>query len=207
MTPSLLLAAALAGAVVVLTPGPAVLALLGIGAGQGRRAGAAFLIGHLAGDLLWAVLALVALVWASMLSPQFFQALALVCAGYLFWLGGRSLLARATAGEAGPPAVRRPLLRGLAFGLSNPKSYPVTLSVFTALLGQNLQTLTPEKAPLLLAACFGGFLAADLVLVWLVGLGPVRRFYRRREIWILRATGALFIGFAANTLWDALRPV
>jgi len=39
METSILMAAATAGAIVVLTPGPAVLALLGIGAAQGRRAG------------------------------------------------------------------------------------------------------------------------------------------------------------------------
>ena len=50
---SLLLSAAVAGAIVVLTPGKAVIAQLGIGAGQGRRAGAAFIIGHLDGDLMW----------------------------------------------------------------------------------------------------------------------------------------------------------
>lgn len=64
MEASILMAAAMAGAIVVLTPGPAVLALLGIGAAQGRRAGAGFLIGHLVGDTLWAMLALTALIGA-----------------------------------------------------------------------------------------------------------------------------------------------
>ena len=40
-----------------LIPGPAFLALLGIGATQGRRAGVGFLAGHLAGDVVWAALA------------------------------------------------------------------------------------------------------------------------------------------------------
>ena len=62
LTPILLADAAVTGAIVVLTPGPAVIAFLGIGAAQGRREGAKFLIGHLVGDLLWSSLALVALV-------------------------------------------------------------------------------------------------------------------------------------------------
>ena len=200
----MLVSAALAGAIVVLTPGPAVVALIGIGAAQGRRAGAGFVVGHLAGDLLWSVLALVALVGAQLIAPTVFKALAIGCAGYLFYLGGRSLLARHGPEGVVSARVERPLLRGLVFGLTNPKSYPVTLAIFTALLADNLGALTLGTAPALLAACFAGFLAADVVLVWFVGLAPLRRLYLRHGIWLVRGTGALFIGFAAVTLLDAM---
>ena len=200
---SLLLSAAVAGAIVVLTPGPAVIALLGIGAGQGRRAGAAFIIGHLAGDLMWSVLALVALVGANVLSPWVFHALATFCGCYLFWLGARAVLVRRREAAAAASFVRRPLRRGLVFGLSNPKSYPVTLSVFTALLAGDLGSLTVGTAPLLLASCLVGFLVADAVLIWLVGTALLRRLYRRHELWLVRLTGLLFIGFAVNTLLHA----
>jgi threonine/homoserine/homoserine lactone efflux protein len=203
VTPGLLANAAVAGAIVVLTPGPAVIAFLGIGAAQGRREGAKFLIGHLAGDLLWSTLALVALVGAKLVAPWVFNALAGFCGLYLAWLGLRSLLARRSASGETVMQSRRPLLRGLTFGLSNPKSYPVTLAVFTALLAGQLADFSAGQAPPLLASCFAGFLAADLILVWLVGIGPVRRFYRRHEIWIIRATGLMFLGFAANALWHA----
>jgi threonine/homoserine/homoserine lactone efflux protein len=203
LPPALLADAAVAGAIVVLTPGPAVLAFLGIGAAQGRRAGAVFLMGHLAGDLLWSALALIAIVGARLVSPWVFNGLATFCGCYLAYLGARSLLARRDAAGRADVSVRRPLLRGLAFGLSNPKSYPVTLAVFTALLAGQLSRFTLDQAPSLLASCFAGFLAADAILVWLVGIGALRRFYHRHEIWILRATGLMFLGFAANTLWHA----
>ncbi len=203
LAPSLLVSAALAGAIVVLTPGPAVLAFLGIGAAQGRLAGAYFLFGHLVGDLVWTVLALVALVGARLVSPWVFQGLALFCGGYLFWLGYKALTARRSAAGGVELSARLPLARGLVFGLSNPKSYPVTLSVFTALLVHDLGALSVGNAPLFLAACFGGFLAADAFLIWLVGMAVVRRFYRRHQLWIVRATGVLFIGFALNTLVHA----
>jgi threonine/homoserine/homoserine lactone efflux protein len=203
MEPALLLSAAVAAAIVVLTPGPAVLAFLSIGAGQGRSAGAFFLIGHLAGDLIWTILALVAIVGTQLVSPWLFEVVALFCGCYLFWLGMRALLARRRSEGEAILTVRRPLARGFVFGLSNPKSYPVTLSVFTALLAGKLDQLTTSNAPLLLAACFAGFLVADAILVWLVGMPPVRRFYRANELWILRVTGVLFIGFALNTLWHA----
>ncbi len=207
LAPSLLLSAALGAAIVVLTPGPAVLAFLGIGAAQGRMAGASFLFGHLVGDLLWTVLALVALVGARLVSPWVFHGLAAFCGLYLFWLGFRALTARRTAAGGVEMAVRRPLGRGLVFGLSNPKSYPVTLSVFTALLAGNLDRLSVGNAPLLLGACMLGFLAADAILIWLVGMGVVRRFYRRYELWIVRATGVLFVGFAVNTLVHAWQDI
>jgi threonine/homoserine/homoserine lactone efflux protein len=203
LEPALLLSAAIAGAIVVLTPGPAVIAFLGIGAGQGRGAGARFLAGHLAGDLMWSVLALVALVGTNLVASWLFEVVALFCGVYLFWLGSRAILARRREGGGPALSVRRPLVRGLVFGVSNPKSYPVTLSVFTALLAGELDQLTPGNAPLLLAACFAGFLVADVILVWLVGIGAVRRFYRRHELWILRVTGVMFIGFAVSTLWHA----
>ena len=206
MEASILMAAAMAGAIVVLTPGPAVLALLGIGAAQGRRAGAGFLVGHLVGDTLWAMLALTALIGARVIAPVVFQTLAVICGAYLLYLGVRAVLVRRDATGQVSTSVRRPLHRGLMFGITNPKSYPVTLSVFTALLAGNLESLTAANAPLLLGAVFMGFLVADAILIWLVGTPPLRRLYRAGEIWIVRATGVMFIGFAVTTLWQALRP-
>lgn len=206
MDASILMAAAMAGAIVVLTPGPAVLALLGIGAAQGRRAGAGFLVGHLVGDTLWAMLALTALIGARVVAPVVFQTLAVICGAYLLYLGMRAVLVRRDATGQVSTSVRRPLHRGLMFGITNPKSYPVTLSVFTALLAGNLESLTAANAPLLLGAVFIGFLVADAILIWLVGTPPLRRLYRAGEIWIVRATGVMFIGFAVATLWQALRP-
>lgn len=69
---TLLLATALSCALVVLTPGPGVLTVLHIGTGSGRRPAAHFLLGHLAGDLMWALLALIALRWVQLLSPAAF---------------------------------------------------------------------------------------------------------------------------------------
>jgi threonine/homoserine/homoserine lactone efflux protein len=162
-----------------------------------------FLFGHLAGDLLWSTLALTALVGARLVAPWVFNTLATFCGIYLAYLGSRSLFARNDASGRASIQVNRPLLRGLAFGLSNPKSYPVTLSVFTALLAGHLGSLTVGTAPLLLASCFIGFLAADALLIWLVGTAPLRRLYRRHELWLVRLTGVLFIGFAVNTLLHA----
>jgi threonine/homoserine/homoserine lactone efflux protein len=203
MDTSLLLRAALACAVVVLTPGPAVLAVLNLAASRGRRAGASFVFGHLLGDMLWTILALVALVWVNVLSPVVFTVLGLFCGGYLAYLGIRALLSKASNSQD-IFNVKRPALLGLTFGLSNPKSYPVTLSLFTALLGSRLNDLTLAHLPLFLLVCFAGFLIADFILIWLIGLGIVRTVYKKYALLITRVTGLVFLYFAGSVLWHTL---
>ena len=100
--------------------------------------------------------------------------------------------------------VRRPLLRGLAFGLTNPKAYPVALATFTALLGADAASLAWSALPKLLAAACVGFLAADVLLVALAGSAGVRKLYRRHELPILRASGVVFLFFAAAALRHAI---
>lgn len=200
-----LMNAALAAAIVTLTPGPGMLAFLTLGAAQGRRDGAWFLAGHLAGDITWTIAALISLIGAQMISGWVFKVLTLFCGLYLLYLGLRALLARRRQGDGTAVRVTRPLMRGVTFGLSNPKSYPVTLAVFTGLLAGALEGLTLQQAPLLLLACLGGFLSADVFLAYVVGLSPVQRFYRRHEKWIVRLTGLMFIGFAVNALTIWLR--
>lgn len=203
MTLPLLLGAFTAAAVYVLTPGPAFLALLGIGAGQGRRAGALFVGGHLAGDVVWTSLALTAIVGARTIGTTVFDLLGLVCGLYLGWLGWSALTARRRDGEEALVTVARPLRRGLAFGLTNPKGYPVALATFTALLAGQADALTFANLPVILMVSFLGFLVADAILVGIIGLAVVRRFYRRHETLIVRASGLLFVGFAVQAIWHA----
>jgi threonine/homoserine/homoserine lactone efflux protein len=203
MTASMLFGAFLAALLYVLIPGPAFLALLGIGAGQGRKAGALFLGGHLAGDLVWSTLALVAIVGAKTIGTLVFDVLGLFCGVYLAWIGWSALTARRrTEGEA-MVTVERPLRRGLIFGLTNPKGYPVALATFTALLASSSNALEFKALPTLLGASFCGFLIADVILVSIIGAGLVRRFYRRHELAIVRASGLLFMGFAVQAVWHA----
>ena len=197
----LLITALAGGAIYILVPGPAFVAVLGIGASQGRRAAARFVIGNLAGDMLWNALALVALVGAHRIGPAVFDALGLACGAYLSFLGLRAL--RPPAEAASGLSASRPLLRGLAFGLVNPKGYPVALATFTALLAGSSGSLSFAVLPTLLAAVWCGIVLADGVLVLAVGAGPVRRFYQRHARWVSRVVGVLFIGFGAHVLLSA----
>ena len=200
---SLLLASACSGAAYTLAPGPAFLALLGIGAGQGRRAGALFLCGHFAGDVLWASLALIAIIGARSFGTLVFDLLGLGCGAYLCWLGFRAVTARVGPAGAVTTEPRRPLLRGLVFGLSNPKAYPVAVAMFTALLADHAAALAWSAFPPLLAAACIGFICADVLLVGLIGAGLVRRFYRRHALWVTRVSGVLFLGFGLHAIVTA----
>jgi threonine/homoserine/homoserine lactone efflux protein len=186
-----------------LAPGPAFLALLGIGASRGRRAGALFLCGHFVGDVLWASLSLAAVIGARTIGTLVFDVLGLACGLYLCWLGLKSATARRGIDGNVTTEPKRPLLRGLAFGLSNPKAYPVAVAMFTALLARYASALDWSAfAPLLAAACVG-FVAADAVLISVIGAGMVRRFYRRHALWVTRVSGVLFLGFGVHAIATA----
>ena len=202
MTDGLLLLAASAGALYVITPGPAFVALLGLCAARGRGAGALFLVGHMAGDVLWSSLALVALIGAQTIHPIVFDLLGLACGAYLLFLGWQAIRARSAA-EAGLALFDRPLRRGAIFGLTNPKGYPVAVGMFAALLGPRAAELDFALAPALIAASLAGGALAALLLVAFAGLQLVRAFYRRREMLVTRGAGLLFIGFGLSAIVNA----
>jgi threonine/homoserine/homoserine lactone efflux protein len=200
---SLLVAAAAAGALYVVTPGPAFVALLGLCAARGRQAGAFFLGGHMAGDLVWSSLALVALVGARIIDPRIFDALGLACGLYLIHLGWQALRARRMRDEIASP-FDRPLRHGLVFGLTNPKGYPVALGMFAALLGPHAAQLGLAIAPWLLAAAMIGVVLGAIMLVAFAGMAFVRRFYARHDLAVTRAAGALFVAFGVSAIATAL---
>ena len=200
MTFGLLLASAVSGAAYTLAPGPAFLALLGIGAGSGRRAGALFLAGHFVGDVVWASLSLVAIIGARTMGTLVFDILGLACGAYLCVLGWRAVTVRRGVDGSLTTEPRRPLIRGLAFGLSNPKAYPVAVAMFTALLAGHASVLDWSSfAPRLAAACVG-FVIADIILVTVIGASLVRRIYQRHALWVTRISGVLFLGFGLQAI-------
>jgi threonine/homoserine/homoserine lactone efflux protein len=201
---SLLASAGLAGFVYAITPGPGVLAVLGIGADRGRRAGAAFLFGHLAGDVFWSALALTAIIGVTSMGTFIFDFLGVASGLYLFWLGSRALRVRRTADGRIDAPVQRPLLHGLTFGATNPKAYPVAIATLTALLSAKSGALSWSMLPFLLMACTVGGVIAYAILVAVVGAGTVRRTYRQYEIAITRASGLMFMGFALHALFHSI---
>lgn len=205
MNAAILSSAALAGFAYGITPGPGVLAVFGIGADRGRGAGARFLLGHFAGDLVWYTLSLVSIIGVTEIGTRVFQVLGIASGLYLAFLGIQAIRNAGRGGAGAIPADHNPLMHGLAFGLTNPKAYPVAAAMFTALLAGQAASLGWSSLPsLVAAACVGSFLAYG-ILVFAVGLPVCRRFYRRYEPWIARICGMIFIAFGAKSIADSLR--
>lgn len=198
----ILLASAFAAYLYVISPGPAFLALFTLAAAKGRKPGAWFVGGHLVGDVTWGTLAVAAIVGANQLGSTLFQVLGLGCGLYLVWLGFKAVT---TKKDAPPRAIgaERPLLTGLAFGLTNPKAYPVALAMFSAIVAPYVDKLSLADAPRLMGAAFLGFLAADATLIFAAGLAPVRRFFLRHGLVVTRVVGVMFIAFGARSIADA----
>lgn len=204
MTLGLFFATLAAAMIYVLTPGPAFLALFALAAKEGRGAGTWFVAGHLAGDVLWGTLALAAIVGVNQLGPLLFEVLGLVCGFYLVVLGVKALLAREPSGTA-VIGGRHPLVAGLLFGLTNPKAYPVSVAMFTVLVGRYSGLLTWDMAPLVMSVAFLGFVLADVILVAVAGLPAVRRFFLRHGLIVTRLVGLTFVLFGVKSVTDALR--
>lgn len=204
MTYSLLMAVLASGFIYGITPGPGVLAVFGIGAARGRRAGAGFLCGHLLGDVIWCSTALIAIVGAREIGSTAFNVLGVLSGLYLFWLGVRAIRVKRGSADAAPGPARQPFWHGILFGLTNPKAYPVAVATFTALLSSRAELLTWSMLPWLIVVSFLGGLAAYAILIGIVGARQVRTVYQRHEVLITRLCGLMFIGFAVNALLHAL---
>ena len=204
MTPSLLMAVLASGFIYGITPGPGVLAVFGIGAARGRRAGAGFLCGHLLGDVIWCSTALIAIVGAREIGSTAFDVLGVFSGLYLFWLGWRAVRAKRSNGDQPQGAARQPFWHGILFGLTNPKAYPVAVATFTALLSSRAELLNWSMLPMLITLSFLGGLLAYAILIGIVGARQVRTLYQRHELAITRLCGIMFIGFAINALVHAL---
>lgn len=202
MSLTLLAATAAAGFLYVVSPGPAFLALFSLAAQEGRGAGARFVAGHLVGDVVWGALALAAIVGVSQIGATVFDALGLGCGLFLVWLGVKAIW-RPGGADLEPVGKRRPLATGVAFGLTNPKAYPVSLAMFTALTASLVAEISWADAPALMAAAFIGFIAGDVALVFSAGLPAVRRFFLRHGAIVTRGIGVLFILFGARSIADA----
>jgi threonine/homoserine/homoserine lactone efflux protein len=154
------------------------------------------------GDVVWGALAVAAIVGANRLGPALFEMLGFACGLYLVYLGARAMMTKKDA----PPrtiGAKRPLATGMAFGLTNPKSYPVALAMFSAIVVPYVGDLGPADAPQMFAAAFLGFLLADLTLIFAAGLKPVRRFFLAHGVVITRLVGVIFILFGARSIADA----
>lgn len=122
--PSILIAFVAAALVVLVTPGPGVLYVVTRSATQGYRAGLASVLGLSAGALAHVAAAAIGLSAILLTSATAFGIVKALGAGYLVYLGLRTLFTRQPVGDIGtlaPLPLRRLFLDGVIVSALNPK--------------------------------------------------------------------------------------
>jgi len=196
MTVESAIALALAVLILGVTPGPGVLATVARVLASGLRRTLPFMLGIVAGDLVFLGLALVGLAVIATRYAPLFLAVKLVGGLYLIYLGIRLWRAApsATSGAAAPVehGVLRPFTSGLLITLSNPKVivfYAGFLPAFT-----DLAALGPGDALII-----AGIVALTIMVVLLgygLGVHRARAVLRsaRAARYLNRSAGGLMVG-------------
>lgn len=128
-----------------LIPGPGTIAILNATARNGIRAGAAAVMGTVAGDLVYMVAAVAGLAAIMHANPAIFQALQWFGAAYLVWMGVQLLRARVDGAAVAAEPRRSPAVyfrQAFAVALTNPKVILFFVSFFPLFLAPDASPLT-----------------------------------------------------------------
>jgi threonine/homoserine/homoserine lactone efflux protein len=190
-------------------PGPAVVYIVTRSIHQGRAAGLVSVLGVASGSLVHVAAAALGLSAVLMSSAVAFEAVKVVGAAYLIWLGVRTLRGRdeePVSGEAPPAPLSRTYAQGVVVNVLNPK----TALFFLAFLPQFVDPAMGRPAPqmLVLGALFVALgmvsdgtyaLVASRLGGWLRAHGTFAR--NRRYV-----TGGVFITLGAVAAVTGHRP-
>ena len=194
---------ALLAVVLVAIPGPAVTLVMKQSLMRGRREALKTAAGVFSADLFWVAASIVGLTAVIVASQPVFQAIRILGAVYLCWLGATLLFRRrrssgATSSDEEP--VRRlrlsPFAEGVMCDLSNPK----TLLVFTSVIPQFLPTdggsvVQATVLGVTFAALGFGSLVVYALVFGRVGLAGLES---RIGDTILRSSGAVLVFFGVR---------
>ncbi|WP_297910239.1 LysE family translocator [Thiomonas sp.] len=199
---SSLLAFSAAALVLTITPGVDTAVVLRSAAGAGRRRGVAAALGVAMGCLAWGLLVAVGLAALLAASSRAYDALRLLGAAYLAWLGLRLLLrpgrsfAPRVPGDAVSPGLAGDWLRGLLTNLLNPK------------VGVFYVSFLPQFVPhgvwvggfLFLLACVHVALSLAWFAVLIAATAPIGRWLSRPRVAraLDRCTGLVLLAFGAR---------
>lgn len=197
MSNAALLAYAAALLLAVMTPGPAMFAVISTGLARGGGPAVATGAGIALADVVLATLALLGLAALAESAGWIFAFVKYAGAAYLIWLGIR--MWRAVPRLENYPAARsgrgRAFALGLSIGLGNPKAILFHASLMPLLL--DLADLTLSAAAAILAIV----LATNLLVMsgYGVAAGSAQRWFRtpRRLRWMNRLGGGAMIGTGA----------
>jgi threonine/homoserine/homoserine lactone efflux protein len=191
-----------AALVVLLIPGPGVLYVVARSVGQGTRAGLVSVLGLSAGALVHVAAATVGLSAILLASATAFAVVKLLGAGYLIYLGIRTIVARHAAAGVGVPAPRslsRVFTDGIVVSIFNPK-----IAVF--FLAFLPQFVNPSRGSVHYQILFLGPLYNVLAIITDSGYallaGRLRRWVGGRAVegrLPRYAGGAVYIGLGVGT--------
>ena len=188
-------AASLALAVV---PGPAVLYIVAQSVHGGRRAGIVSAFGVSTGGMFHVVAAVAGLSAVLATSAEAFTVIKLLGAGYLVYLGIRTLLSRddRIAGRDAEPTLSSTYRRGVIVNILNPK----TALFFLAFLPQFVDPDASTRGQLAILGVTFVVIALATDLIWALVAGTAGAVLRRSRTFLRvqrYVSGTIFVGLGA----------
>jgi len=193
---------AIAHLVAVASPGPDFAIVLRQSVLNGRTAGLWTSLGIAAGILLHVTYCVLGVGVLLAASPRLFQAVKLIAAIYLVYLGTGALLASLhsspVAGTEQAPVRTGPgawVVAGFLTNGLNPKATLFFLALFTVVIDVN--------TPLSVQIFYGGYLSVATfawfaLLSLLLGMAAIRRFLLYAGVWFERLMGVILIGLGVH---------
>ena len=192
---------------IIVVPGMDMFFVLANALTRGRRAGFAAVSGIMLGGAVHTLFGALAVGVLTQLPTMLFQAMILVGAAYMGWIGYTLLRSSITVDDIGRATTRSDWVafrQGLVTCLLNPKAYLFVLAVFP-------QFMRPEYGPIWSQAIVMGLMT--IAMQFLIYGGLALAAGRGRDalvghpeatIWIGRGAGALFVMAALFTAWHGL---
>jgi threonine/homoserine/homoserine lactone efflux protein len=182
--------------VAVVSPGPAVVALINTSMTKGRKAGMAFATGIMTGSLVWASLSAIGL--AALIAAYAELLVVIKIAGgiYLLYLAWKAFRSAASTDEAlrqasgdGGETLGRLYLKGFLLHLTNPKA----IFIWISLVSLGLPTGAPASIMLVyIIGCLSIGLLSLNAMALMFSTSPVVAGYRKARRYIEATMGAFF---------------
>jgi threonine/homoserine/homoserine lactone efflux protein len=209
------LTVAVAHLLAVASPGPDFAMVVRQSLAHGRRAAVWTSIGIGTAILVHVTYALLGIGMLLRASHLWFSVMKYLCAGYLAWIGARSILSRPRRGLAGAPAgaeaeLSRPAepapraawTTGFLTNVFNPKATVFFIAIFASVID--------PATPKLIQAGYGLWMSLT-TMAWFVMVSgfftrdDVRRMFLRGGHWIDRGMGAVLLGIAVALALASIR--
>lgn len=199
-----------------LSPGPAVLLVVGLSMRQGFWRSQAAAAGILTTNAIYFALSAAGVASLILASATLFYVLKIVGAAYLAWLGLGMILPLwrawrsgekddvplAEAAETAPRLTAAPIRlywKGISVQAANPKN----LAFFVAILPQFIDPAGPVALQMLVFGSVSVLLELPVLLIYALAFSALARVITRRVVlWIEAVAGGVLIGLAGVLAWE-----